>query len=410
MNFNATLDYCYTLVNRQSSQISSGLLLVLCLAFAVDMGGEFGVRNPVVAFLVPTLFMLNGFAVPRVAILAMPILVIYPLALFLIALNSDADATIAFSQFKSTAFGWVLLLILSGISAEKILFSVFASLTCAAGLVVILFFGVWENVPLALTTVKHLSSFTPSLIGEGGKLMGGVIVPAIYLKSTLFLLPACIYWLYRERVFLAFVCFLGLIVSCSKVGFVLGVAVFIIFIITNTAYRNKLLILSALIFGLFVANKMGYFEIVASLLNSQTVQTVQTVQTRLGHFYSFKDYFLQYPIKFLFGFGLGKAMYSQGANTFVYNTELDHLNLIWRYGFIWSCIFVFGILGACSKSISSNNVQSHIFGIVCLAAFLVAGTNPVLLTPIFFLILTSLVYSLPNTNLYRLNLWPLKKV
>jgi hypothetical protein len=111
-----------------------------------------------------------------------------------------------------------------------------------------------------------------------------------------------------------------------------------------------------------------------------------TVQVRIGHLYSILELFSGNPLELLFGFGLGTEFYSEGVGQYVTNIELDHLNCIRKYGLIWSGAFFGIVLYTSIRSIKSYNKEIRVLGICLISAFIVAGTNPVLISPIFFLI------------------------
>jgi hypothetical protein len=99
------------------------------------------------------------------------------------------------------------------------------------------------------------------------------------------------------------------------------------------------------------------------------------------------ELFSDHPLGLLFGFGLGTEFYSEGLGQYVSNIELDHLNCIRKYGLIWSGIFFGIVLHTSVRSINSKLKGVRILGICLFFAFVVAGTNPILISPVFFLIL-----------------------
>ena len=84
------------------------------------------------------------------------------------------------------------------------------------------------------------------------------------------------------------------------------------------------------------------------------------------------------------GQGAGTVFYTTGADDFVNNIELDHLNSIRKFGIFWFAgftLFVFGVIWG------SRRVHDVALASALTAAFVVCGTNPVLLTLMFFSIL-----------------------
>jgi hypothetical protein len=69
------------------------------------------------------------------------------------------------------------------------------------------------------------------------------------------------------------------------------------------------------------------------------------------------------------------------------NIELDHLNAIRKFGLPWFFVFTASVLTLSSKLFRSSVPDGRIIGLALLALFIAAGTNPVLLSPVFLMFL-----------------------
>ena len=110
-----------------------------------------------------------------------------------------------------------------------------------------------------------------------------------------------------------------------------------------------------------------------------------TENVRLGHVVSLFELWNDHPLGLVFGFGLGSEFYSSGSGKIGSNIEPDHLNVIRKYGLIWAMMFFLWVLGVSRSAINGNAVQVRALGWSLFFAFVVCGSNPVLISPLFFL-------------------------
>jgi hypothetical protein len=112
-----------------------------------------------------------------------------------------------------------------------------------------------------------------------------------------------------------------------------------------------------------------------------------TVNVRAGHLESLLALWRERPANLLFGFGLGSTFHSAGAGDVVSNIEIDHFNVVRKYGLFWALAFFAWVLRTAWMAIRDARVDVRGLGWALLAGFVVAGTNPVLISPVFFLFL-----------------------
>ena len=105
-------------------------------------------------------------------------------------------------------------------------------------------------------------------------------------------------------------------------------------------------------------------------------------EVRRSQYSWFINFVIDEPLKFLFGSGFGNSININ--NTEVVALELDHIDTIRKYGFFWFMIvfapsFIICIINL-FKSRNAGVVVAYIF------TFVAVGTNPLLLTSVFFIL------------------------
>lgn len=212
--------------------------------------------------------------------------------------------------------------------------------------------------------------------------IGESLIPNVQFRSTLFFVPAGLYFLLSRKLLPFYICFIGLIAAVSKGGMIFLFIISSLFFLANKGHMRWFGLVSAVLIVFFLYN----YPLWESFREIYTGES-RTVEVRLLHYESLMKLFSEDHIGFVFGFGLGTEFYSTGAGFAVTGIELDHLNTIRKYGLIWSLVFFGFIISISLRAISSRFSDVRTLGVCLAAAFIVAGTNPVLISPIFFLIL-----------------------
>jgi hypothetical protein len=84
---------------------------------------------------------------------------------------------------------------------------------------------------------------------------------------------------------------------------------------------------------------------------------------------------------------------STGVNALVPAVEMDHLDAIRTYGLIWFTGFTVVVFRAIGVGMHLEREEARGLRVAIIAAFFAAGTNPVLINPLFcILVAASYVY------------------
>ncbi len=127
----------------------------------------------------------------------------------------------------------------------------------------------------------------------------------------------------------------------------------------------------------------GYvYEFVISKLSGSSVSTA----IKIGHIESIINLMFMNVWTFLFGMGIGSSFYSIGVNKVVTNVEVSQFNLIREFGIIYALGF-FSYVLLLFISLRRLDETGRLLSIGLAMLFIATGTNPLLISPIFFLVL-----------------------
>jgi len=352
------------------------------LGLVIDMGGEFGLRTILFPVCTLLLMMTHGLVFPKTWLIPFGILAVYPTISLLIGILDGAQFSIAISQYQSTVLAFVIFILISRIPYEVTMNALLYSLFTVAVLAIGLAAGLVIGVDVIIKIVQFMAEQGGGYFGE--RSVGiEAFIPNVYFKATLFLVPSFTIALITKRNWIAIACFLALITAVSKTGMAVTSLITLIYISRNV--NRKEFIIYGTLLALAIAAVM--MSPIFFLFEEISRNDSGTLNVRAGHFNSIIEVWSNNPINLLFGFGLGSTFYSSGAGKVVSNIEIDHLNVIRKYGLLWGTVFFFWVMQVAFSAIRNRQDDVRSLGWGLLVAFLVAGTNPVLISPIFFLFL-----------------------
>lgn len=233
----------------------------------------------------------------------------------------------------------------------------------------------------------------------GTRSWGDVGVPVFYFGSTLFLVPTCVYYLFIGKTLRAGAVFLAIAVTWSKSGTLIVLAFGVIYFVTalvsrpidraRTKWRRYYraiapVILMWLISTLILFLFPGFSEYVRDTVAGES----ETALVRIDHYHSVLALFARSPHYLLVGQGVGVPFFTSGQSDYVNSIELDYLDAIRKFGVPWFLGFSALVFFSGWKLIRAGHAEARAFGFALIAMYLAAGTNPVLLTPLFMITMT----------------------
>ena len=362
----------------------------LFLGYLIDLSGKMGFRF----FLVyPSLIYLLLRSIKKNInsnhlIFIVFICFVYPFILSIFSFLYFDKYDLIISQLMATVQMIFIFLAIKDFSPLKLLHYFLDSIVIIQIFSIFVFIGCLLNISYFLNLIDFLGK--PFNGGYFGFLrVGDFALPQLYFKSTLIFVFPAIYFFSLKKYLKSFLSLTTLFLALSKSGSLL--ALFgILLIIFN---RKKASDLIFIIIAFFVILYLGE----TYLDNYINLNESYTAEVRRSQYSWFIDFIIHQPFKFLFGSGFGNSIIIN--NSEVVALELDHIDTIRKYGIIWTFI-LFSPLFFKLLNYKNDNTNKGI-GISYVLTFIAVGTNPLLLTSIFF-ILSFIVYrKISNVSKYE---------
>lgn len=354
-------------------------LFFFCLFF--DLGGAIYIRNFALVILVGvlliTLFSRTGvFAAPFLRQPVLVLFVIWPFVAVYAGIYRGAESALVVQNILALISFPILIIFFSNYELETVVTAFTAAATTLGIVVLLLWVLLYFDNSFARAVADSLSECEAGYFGI--REISGINFPVVYFKATLFFVPATILLIRNNRFFQVMILLAALMAATSKTGFV--VAALAVWFSIFRRQSSVVIVVALFVTGIVMTLTGIYFnEVIYALFTDEG-----TLLTRVGHWDSLLNLFLENPSYFFIGQGAGTVFYSMGADDFVNNIELDHLNSIRKFGIFWFVgfsLFVFGVIW------DSRQVYGGALASALAATFVVCGTNPVLLTLMFFSIL-----------------------
>jgi hypothetical protein len=389
------------------SYLLTATLALLFVANIFDPLGALGLKY--FAFLVAALSLfwtLKYFDLTlRALTVGLVLFVIWPTWSLLFGAARGGDMSVGLTQVTPFIFAVVLALILPALDARLPLRTFYACLVLLAVVVITSFaliFFLPDNA-ISQTVFGYLTSLQGKEGSFGTQSFDGLDVPWIYFTSTLFLVPAFVYYLFVAKLFRAGIVLLALGLTFSKAGLtialVFGVAysLFALFSRSAKAGRNgtetpfrracRRFLPIAVVGGvtLLILSSLPTFS---EEIEDAWGGTSDTALVRIGHFHSVMHLFAEHPSYLIVGQGAGIAFFSLGESGYVQSFEIDHLNAIRKFGLPWLIGYSAIVFYSARKLLMTGQTEDRAFGFALISAYVAAGTNPVLLSSLFVTMIT----------------------
>jgi hypothetical protein len=406
----STIRHPNTVLDGRAIHAGYLLMIVLVFLFAAnvyDPGGALRLKYAAIFLLcVTAIRTLKYFDLSSLEVIGgMLLFVVWPCWAFLLGTLRMGDVTIGVSEVTPFLFVLPLALLLPTVDRRTPLRLFYACLFSLAIFVVVTFgliflmpdSGVGSRVFEVLSSLQEKEGYF------GGELMGDVSVPVLYFRSTLFLVPACVYFLFMGKVWRAGITFLALGLTWSKSGMFIAMVCGLVFLVrkltllatssrgfTSGARRFrlfKILLPVVLLSGisLFILSSFpGFFDLILDTAAGES----NTAQIRIGHYHSIMDLFARNPDYLIIGQGAGTSFFSSGESNYVRKIEITHLDGIRKFGLPWFLGFSALVFYSSWRLIGSKEMEAQGFGFALVSMYIAGGTNPVLFSPLFIILLT----------------------
>jgi hypothetical protein len=377
-------------------QIPLLLYALFLAAMVLDIGGGFGLKYASLAIL--GLYVAISFTSERRGllpgsffVLEVPLFALAPVFYFVLATGGFSIPLKSVIEGLSPFATWLLYPVLLSIFPRKRLVSMFSTtMFWAAVLIVSVFCSILllSFVLRRPDLVGTITSFTDTYrLGYFG--LDRLGLPNIYFRWTLLLIPATILTLPLSRN--RFLIMIVAVLLTQSTAALLFLAIGLVWASLkglrsgrlSRLYLRRLMLFSALLLvaasALYTA---GFGQAIGSMASKLTRLDPST-SVKLGHIESILTIMLKEPATVLLGMGVGSSFYSVGVGGVVTNVEVSYFNLMRQFGLPYAMAFLAYVL-AVFFSVRRIDEPGRLLSIGLLCQFVACGTNPLLISPVFF--------------------------
>ena len=223
--------------------------------------------------------------------------------------------------------------------------------------------------------------------------IGDLVLPNVYYRWSMWLVPAFIMSIGRYNWAAILIGIAALItLSTSVIVFtLLGTGLLAIVFrrqfslsIRNLAYVTILAGVILLAFESFYSVSGVVYEKVVSKFSADSVST----SVKLGHIEGVLQSMQSSIPNMLFGTGVGSEFLSPGVGEYLINIEVSHFNFIRQFGLIGAVVFFGYVFYVLFRAYRTDALGKR-WSIGLLMLFVAAGTNPLLMSPVFMVVLVT---------------------
>ncbi len=359
------------------------LLSIMMFALLFDIGGGFGLKYLAIS-LVFLFFLLRlpSFSFPKSYFFDFFLFVVFVSISLLSAIRGN-QLTPAISEI-SFLFFLILLVVGKGVGSDFytnifVKISLFGSFFIAS-----IYFAIIIFPEVALSWARTAQDNRLGYLGLNPIVIG---LPNVYFRWSAWLVLGFSLCVFNRKFFFSGLILFSSFLTMSSaiiIGQVLVVFAYIIFGVRSsikTLFYSVVVILMALGFFYFLkSNFASIYELVFSKLNSGSEST----GVKIGHIYSIVSLLWSNPEYLIFGQGPGTPFYSEGVQAIVSNVEVSHFDLLRQFGLLGFLSFFMYFIFVLVRLLPLGNT-GHAWIVGLFVMFMVAGTNPLLLSPIFFI-------------------------
>ena len=368
--------------------ISKSVFLIVLGSLIVDIGGAFGLKYGAMALLLAWVLVLIVLAGIRKDLWLEFVVLLYFMFSACYAAIRGVDLSSIYSQLSFVVYFFLLFVVLNtphGVASRTFRHvMVFASLIVFATFLSILLFP-------ASAVLWHAFGDTYRLGFLGLQPIADQTFPNVYYRWSMWLIPAFIISIGWHRVAAVLIGGAALItLSTSVIVFtVLGTLILVVLLHEQQSYRlSSLGLLAIMMVAVLFVSDSAYSiaGLVYENVTSKFSATSFSTSVKLGHIEGVMQSLQSSTAFTLFGMGAGSAFYSPGIGDYTINIEVSHFNFVRQFGLVGASIF-FGYVLYVIYSAYQTDALGKRWSIALAMLFAAAGTNPLLMSPVFMVVL-----------------------
>ena len=380
--------------------VPTALYGLFMLMVVVDIGGAFGLKYGAFILVVFYLTLAGlglGASVPLYFVVVEGFLFVVAPAFFLLLAVTVFTVSPSVAIGRLTSFGiWLLYPVLLRVRPRERIVTVFAHVMLLGALLVLIMFCLLTRLYQLnrFDLINAINTFTEShRLGYFGQKPltdeVNVFFPGVYFRWSLLLIPAAILAFRKSGArFMTTVAAALATASTAVFGaLVVGIGWAVLDSgLSRTERRIYLrraallaIALGLLAYALYHAGFSGVVQLVVGKFSAGSASTAMKV----GHIESIINEVSQSVGRMLFGMGVGSSFYSLGPGETVTEVEVSHFDLVRQFGTVYAIAF-FAYVGWLAWAVRRVDRTGTLLAIGLVLLFIASGTNPLLLSPVFF--------------------------
>lgn len=369
-------------------------LAVFLVGFLLDPGGGLGLKYAVSLVAVAAAILTRGPLVPMSFLwLEFPLFMVLPAVAAVGGAMADADPAEIWGAV-SFALTWAVFPV-ALLLRRDVLLRIFSSVMLWGALLYIAIFALlyWLIFSNQLAAIKSISALaTQFRVGYFGinpnTDESASPIPNVYFRWALLLVPAVVLaagqsWRRKSVLAIAAMSTLSAgVIIFGALGALLG------YVSESLAKPRRFIVACAIVCTLALSGgalvQIVGNDNIANLIVDKFSGSNRSTSVKMRHAESIYMAVADQPLKILFGMGPGTEFYSTGRNRMTVTVEVSHLNMIRQFGIVYFALFA-AYVGGVLVCLWQSDRNGRLLAIGIAMLFCAAGTNPLLLSPVFFI-------------------------
>jgi len=362
--------------------VSLFTLKLLLIALLFDIGGSFGLKYAAMAFaLSVSVYKVLSRGVSQ-RLWPEALVIFYVLMAGLLSIAAGTPSGSVYNEISFLAF-FLLIFLLYGIDPLDIT-RIFTGAAVLGALMVIVLFMLLLVAPELGGPVADLGH--ANRLGYLGYRPGFDGLPNVYFRWSVWLvLGLALALASRSVLSVVLVGAAGILTTSTAIIVTLVFVLIGYFIVIERRVQALLVLIMAggVVAGVAGAGYFMFGHEVAEFVLSKFLAESSSTSTKLGHIQSVFDELRVSWLVAIFGQGIGTSFYSVGVGEEVINIEVSHFNMLRQYGVVGTVVLMTYVAFVIFQVTRCGNLgMAWALGLV--GMFFVAATNPLLLSPMFF--------------------------
>lgn len=357
----------------------------------VDVGGALGLKYAIsAALLIWALFLVVRLGVRRDLGIEFGLILYFTFSACY-SLYRGVEVSQIYSQLSFVAYIPVLIVVLN--ISGKAATDIFRRAIVIGSVIIISTFLSILIFPFSAVAWHYLGdNYRLGFLGI--QILGELQVPNVYYRWSMWLIPAFIISVgSKHRAPTLLIGFAALItLSTSVIGFiVLGTGLLAILSYNRSSYTAKRLVYFALMTSavlLLAELNYSFVDLIYRDVVSKFSADSYSTSIKLGHIEGVITSLQDSILDSFLGMGVGSEFYSPGIDDYTINIEVSHFNFVRQFGLIGATVF-FGYVLYVVVTAYMTDALGKRWSIGLLMLFGAAGTNPLLMSPVFMVVLVT---------------------